>query len=689
MLFAIQPMVAKALLPVFGGTPAVWTVCMLFFQSLLLVAYGYAWLLSRIPDSLTWRLSHSFFVLLSLFVLPLGFSPAFIGEGTPELVILGYLLRHLGLPLLIVGASAPLLQFAYSHTKGKQAHDPYFLYVASNLGSLLALAAYPWLIERYIGLSKQFYYWNFIFGVYVILLAVVFFAFSYRHLQKTTIKTTQLDWLVILKWIGYSFIPCSLMLSVTSFISTDIAATPLFWVIPLALYLLSFVITFAKRPLISHEWIERNALFFIIFPILGFIFNSNSIQAWQLIIFHLLNFFVLALLCHGHLVNTRPPSGQLTIFYLSLAFGGMLAGLFNGLIAPRLFNAVYEYPLVLALATLCIPLFKQKGLRMMPLLVLAVLLVNYYLPNQGGLILIKKYKIAEVLALCLALLWARNSIGLFVGVSILFFYLFSPWFKGTQVILQQRNFYGVKQVFSLAGTNVLMSQNTVHGFQLQQPEASLDGAMAYYAPVLAVVQQLQRLHQPLRSIILGLGTGMMACQYQKGDQVKMIDIDEQVIWIASKSGLFSYLRDCPAQVSLIEGDGRMVLHDGADAGAELLIVDAFSSDAIPMHLLTLEAFQLYQQKITPDGVILVHISNRHLRLLPVLTAAGRQLDLIVLHKFHSADNKKGQLASEWVLLTANQPLALTLMREEGWHFVAEGKTILWTDDYSNLIPLLK
>lgn len=686
LLFVIQPMVAKAMLPLYGGTPAVWTVCMLFFQALLLLAYGYAWLLSRFAHWRFGRLLHFAVALLSLAVL---FQPFVPSEGgtIPEFSILKDLIIQLGLPLLVIGASAPLLQFAYSQTRDKYANDPYYLYVASNIGSLLALISYPWLIEYALGLGQQFHYWQFAFIIYLLFLGVIFFALPYRRLEAIQEKN-KLAWPSMCCWVGYSFIPCSLMLGVTFYISTDVAATPLLWVFPLALYLLSFVITFARKPLISHAWVGRSTLFFAIFPVLVFIFGASVLQAWQLIIFHLVSFFMFALLCHGELVRMRPSASQLTSFYFCLALGGVLAGLFNGLIAPRIFNDAYEYPLVFLLALFCVPLPKSTRLGWMPFIVLAILMLNYGLPSHPWVWALKKYHLAKILALACIIIWPKNRITLFTGMSILFIFLFSPWFKPTQILSQQRNFYGVKQVISQFGAHVLMSQNTVHGFQLEGAQGPGNGAMAYYGPMLPVVQRLQETYQPLRATILGLGTGMMACQFHKDDQVEIIDIDEQVLDIAKSSHFFTYLRDCPPQVSLVKGDGRLVLQ-GKDKPTELLVVDAFSSDAIPTHLLTIEAFKLYQQKITTDGVILVNISNRHLNLLPVLTAAGRELELLVLHKGHAGNNKLGQFQSEWVLLTANQPLSIHLMRNDGWRFVAGSDSQLWTDDYSNLIPLLK
>ena len=692
LLFIIQPMVAKVLLPIYGGTPAVWTVCMLFFQAVLLIAYSYAWLLSRFSGTQKWRMVHLGVCLLSIAAYPLVFSPS-AADGIPELQILVNLLLQLGLPLLVVGASAPLLQFAFSQTTGKRAADPYFLYVASNAGSLLALLSYPWLVERYSGVNQQFYVWNIIYLLYIGFLFYLMFAVRYEPRVIPAEETIKIAWRQRCNWVFLSFIPCSLMLGVTFYISTDVAATPLFWVLPLALYLLSFVVTFASKPIISHAWVVRNTLLILVFPILGFIIGANQIQALQLISANLAGFFMLALLCHGELVRIRPQAQQLTTFYFCLSIGGVLAGLFNGLLAPRLFSHAYEYPLVMVLALLCIPRAAIKGAHsrqwLMPGLVLGLLLLNYYLPNNvwGGWL--KTNHVVDILVLALMMIWPGSVRSLFISMAILFVFILMPWFQSTQILSQQRNFYGVKQVFSQAGAHVLLSQSTMHGFQVQLDENPTDGARAYYGAVFPVVQRLQAAHQPLRAMVLGLGTGIMACQFREQDKLTMVEIDDQVINIASNPQLFTYLRDCPPHTALIKNDGLLAAQGVADTSYELLVMDAFNSDAIPVHLLTLEAFALYKQKITSDGVILVNISNRHLRVLPVLTGAGRELDMIVLQKSQAINTRLGQFAAEWALLTTNERLAFQLMSEQGWRFVAENETQLWTNDYSNLIPLLK
>ncbi len=695
LLFIIQPMVAKVLLPIYGGTPAVWTVCMLFFQLLLLIAYSYAWVLSRLRGVHRWRVVHLCVCLFSLCVLPLALIPSG-GDGIPEIEILGCLLLQLGLPLMVVGASAPLLQYAFSQTRGTRAADPYFLYVASNSGSLLALLGYPWIVERFSGVREQFYGWNAIYLVYLGVVSYLLFSVRYELIAEPLSKAIKIPWMQRLSWVFLSFIPCSLMLGVTFYICTDVAATPLFWVLPLTLYLLSFVLTFASKPIIPHAWVVKNTLVVLVFPILGFILGANQLHALQLIGAHLLGFFMLALLCHGELVRSRPPAHQLTTFYFCLSLGGVLAGLFNGLVAPRLFTHADEYPLVLLLALLCIPMTKKRSITApstrhwtIPVSVFVLLLCHYFLPENTWGQWLQAQHVLEILALALIMIWPGSVYRLFFCMAMLFIFIFMPWFKPTQILSQQRNFYGVKQVFSQKGAHVLLSQSTVHGFQVELDKHPVDGARAYYGAVFPVVQQLQAVYQPLHAMVLGLGTGLMACQFREQDKLTMVEIDEQVIDIAKNNRLFTYLRDCPPQTSLIKDDGLLAVARAADASYELLVMDAFNSDAIPVHLLTLEAFALYKQKITSDGVILVNISNRHLRVLPVLTGAARELDLIVLQKSQPANNRLGQFPAEWALLTTNERLASYLLGKLGWRFVADAETQLWTNDYSNLIPLLK
>jgi spermidine synthase len=271
---------------------------------------------------------------------------------------------------------------------------------------------------------------------------------------------------------------------------------------------------------------------------------------------------------------------------------------------------------------------------------------------------------------------------------IIFLFIFNPWFKSQNILTQQRNFYGIKQVISQGKVHSLISQSTLHGLQIMNNNG-VDGDIAYYGATYPVIQQLHADHSSLHAMILGLGTGIMSCQFREQDKVSIVEIDKQIIDIARNNSYFTYLQDCPPQISIIEADGRIAVANEVDDSYDVLVIDVFNSDAIPIHLLTQEAFNLYAQKIKSDGAVLVNISNRHLNLIPVVTAAGRNNDMIVLHKLHSGNIKKAQLSSQWMLLTTNEKLAAKMMSKEGWKFVAESELLSWRDNYSNIIPILK
>lgn len=478
------------------------------------------------------------------------------------------------------------------------------------------------------------------------------------------------------------------MLGVTLYITTDIAATPLFWVLPLALYLLTFVLVFTNKPLISFPWIARNSVFFLIFPIIGFILNAGQIKAWQGILFHLLSFFILALLCHSQLFLSRPKPQSLTLFYFCLALGGVLAGVFNGILAPHWFNQIYEYPLAILLSLFALPQLPRKDGWWVPVVVLVLMLLHYTLRGihwPGGF---SSFQVCAILALIIIVIWQESKTSLIVSLLILFGFIFSPLLQNDSILVQVRDFYGVKKVIDKQGIHVLINQSTVHGLQAAG-ENKPTGLTSYYGAVKPLVDVMQQKWNSLSVTIIGLGIGTMICQFRKEDQIKVIEIDNQVIALAKNSQLFTYLRDCPAQVTIIKNDGRLAIEQLPDHSQNLLVIDAFSSDAIPVHLLTLEAFILYQQKITKDGGILIHLSNRHMKLLPVINAGGRSLGLVVLYLNNKGMLALGQFDSQWAFLTSNENLALQIMKGTYWRFNTRGEQFLWTDNYSNLIPLLK
>lgn len=686
LLFSIQPMAAKVLLPIYGGTPAIWTVCMLFFQCILLLAYAYVTLFPLINRARWWLVLHTGLIVLSLLVMPILFQPQ-LWFNQPEQNILYNLLTQLGLPLLVVGSSAPLLQFLYSQTTNKKASDPYFLYSASNVGSLIALLAYPWLIEQYIGLATQFRLWNILYLVYSAILLSLMLLFKYKPLNKSINHSKTWSRTSIATWLFLSFVPCSLMLGVTLFITTDIAATPLFWVIPLILYLLTFILAFRTKPLITSFWINNNALIFLIFIFLGFIIGPNQIKAWELTLIHLAGFFVIALMCHTKLYESRPPTQHLTLFYFCLALGGVLAGIFNGIIAPNVLNQVYEYPIAIALSLFAFSNIKsKKGWWMFPL-ILVLFIAAYYTPRFSWYTL-SSLQITALIGTAFTFIGHKNKADLIISLSLLllFIFLFPPG-EG-ETLLQKRNFYGVKRVANKDELHLLIHQTTAHGFQYMKDKKPFSGDSSYYGAVKKISSLMQQTEDKLTVTVVGLGAGTLLCQFRSDDTLNVVEIDPQVIDLAKDNSLFTYLRDCLPQQTLLNKDGRMAIAELPDASQDIIILDAFTSDAIPVHLMTLEAFRLYQQKLTPNGIILVNLSNRHLNVLPVMNAIGRSLDLMVFYINHQGEASKGQFDSKWAILTSNESLARPVQKL-GWHFVSDDTQFLWTDDYSNIIPLLR
>ena len=653
LLFIIQPMVAKRLLPFYGGTPAVWTICMLFFQVCVLLGYGYAWILSRLTQKYLIWIIHGGILLLAATQLPLQWQPSTLTQLAPERVIFSDLVTQIGLLTIVLASTSPLLQYLWSRTDVASARDPYPMFVASNAGCLLALLAYPFFVERYWGLANQLHYWTFAYIGYLTLVGMVF-VISYRGGEKEKLIPVfeLISWRRRFQWFVYSLVPCSLMLGVTFYITAEVVSTPLFWSLPLIIYLLSFILTFVNHPLLAKNQLLRVLPYFIVLQVALLFMGSVYLPVWLIVGCHLLTFGFFACMFHTVLYQLRPEVSGLTSFYWYFALGGVAAGILNGLLAPHYFTGAYEYPLMLMLA-------------------IGMLLNMLMSSKMKGM-----FRVVMVL-ICLAMmsLCYRVNLGL----------------KDATILSQQRNFYGVKQVVDQRGTHALLSHHTVHGFEIPGIPREVLQHSAYYGPAWSVVKQLEQEYTSLNATIIGLGTGMMACQFRQTDHLTFVDVDSQVFSLASNPHYFTFIRDCglPQGVNWIIEDGRSYMSKVSNQTLDLLVIDAFSGDAIPTHLLTQEAFSLFQKKLTKQGAILVNISNRYLNLLPVLVACGRGQEDIVLFKQDQGDTTLGQFKSTWVLLTRNDVFASQMMKQ-GWRFATNANTpsITWTDDYSNLLPLL-
>jgi hypothetical protein len=711
LLFSVQPLVGKLLLPLLGGAPSVWNTVMVFFQAMLLAGYAYAHFSSRLLGRFQ-PVVHLGFLLVAALLLPFGIAA---GEGTavqssnPALWVLVVLTRSIGLPILILASTAPLLQKWFATTRHSWAKDPYFLYAASNLGSFGALFAYPLAIEPLLRLQAQVRCWSAGFWLLAACIAGCALLFKMRSApirdsDEPVETAAPITRPVILKWIGLSFVPSSLMLGVTNYITTDVASVPLLWVLPLALYLFTFVIAFSRHSERAETGSSRAV------PILALaVVFTMVVQATEpvvvLVLMHLCFFFCAALQCHLKLAKSRPPAVQLTQFYLWMSLGGVLGGIFNALIAPVIFSSIVEYPLMIIVATLLG--FPAR----------AVPKSRFSLPPvYGGAVII----LAVAVASAIFVIASNRSIALgniIGGVTLLACYLFlrrpirytlaiatlllcTTLFRQThsRIIERDRNFFGVLRVVDDADTPLrkLYHGTTIHGIQFRTAERKCEPLSYYHllGPVSEIASLFEKANLPRQVGLIGLGAGAMIA-YAKPDQTwTLYEIDPDVIRVAQDPAYFTYLRDCNRGTFKIErGDARLRLQEAAEASFGILYIDAFSSDVIPMHLLTLEAVRLYRQKLVPDGILAFHLSSRHFELEPLVANLGIALGLecftSTLGDLNAKAISEGGFESTWCILVPPSQVP-GVLAQATWHRVVPKKGApLWTDDFSSLLGVLR
>jgi hypothetical protein len=730
LLFWVQLFVAKLLLPLLGGSPSLWNTCMCFFQTVLLLGYGYAHLTSQRlhPQQQTWL--QGLVVCLPLPFLPIalhperlqawGLSPA---ASNPILWVLLTLVLAVGLPFFVISTSAPLLQQWFSQTQHPSSQDPYFLYTASNGGSLLGLLAYPFLLEPNLSLSQQGQVWSLGYGLFLLLSLGCALARKPWQLQKTLppIERDFQDsphptWRQQGRWVLFAFIPTSLLLGVTTYLTTDIAAIPLLWALPLAIYLLTFILAFARQPLVSPQ-LSRKLL-----PLLPTLATALLLllllkvthPTLLILPLHLLGLGVLALAFHSELARSRPAAVDLTRFYLCISLGGVLAGWFNALLAPLAFTTLLEYPLLLLISLLLLktldPLpFASSPLRVsLPLsfgLVVGGLLMGWsgqawqaYLPGT-----------LTALALWLLLSWLLDFKKLPLSFGCLLLILLSQFSINSLggILATQRSFFGVYQVLQdpQGQYNTLLHGTTVHGRQNYTPSRQGE-PLTYFTrtgPMGQVFAAWNLQHSnrpsnqqgtspetsPKRVAVLGLGVGTLAAYAQPGQDWTFYEIDPLVTQVAQNPSYFSFLANAPILPKLVTGDARLQIQAAPMASYDLIIMDAFSSDAIPVHLVTREALELYLQKLSAQGWIVVNITNRHLDLSPVLARLAQELGLTAISQYDQqisdADQQAGKAASRWVVLSRHRQDLGSLPIDPRWQTLQASPTApLWSDDFSNL-----
>jgi spermidine synthase len=709
LLFLVQPMFAKVALPWLGGSPSVWNTCVLFFQTTLLLGYLYAHLSTRWLGIRRQLSGHLILLLVPLAVLPLtagGDPPA--PSAAPVLWLLRTMTVTVGLPFFVVSTSAPLLQRWFATLPVPSARDPYFLYSASNLGSMVALLGYPLVLEPLVGTQHQMWLWS---GGYLLLIAltavcaIVVRAFGAASRSDSASDDVMGSETVSgrkpIQWMVLSFVPSSLLLGVTTHISTDIAAVPLLWVLPLALYLATFVLTFASREIIPHRWLVRSLPALILCCLLTILLNIRL--SW-LIPLHVITFFASAMVCHRELAHGRPPAQRLTEFYLWMSFGGMLGGVFNSLLAPQLFSGILEYPLLLALAALLRPSpgYRQSQVDSWGALVVVpgfVLLFALGLFGIGVLqpaVGLRPFLLAFAILLATAYMCA-NRPEPFGAMALLFVCVIAfgrPSASGT-ILLAARSFFGVHRVVDAPDHtyHVLQHGSTTHG----REQLSVDNQCnptGYYHPSSPIGQLIAAQARHLDSVaVVGLGSGAMACYAESNRPWTFYEIDPLIEQIARNPRFFTYLQNSRGRLNVVLGDARVSLQHASDKAYDLIVLDAFSSDAIPVHLLTREAIHLYFSRLRSEGVVAVHVSNRYLKLEPVLAALAERDGLFALanldDRISESETNAGKFPSRWVLMARTaQPLA-NLVGRPGWRSLDHRARVrVWTDDYSNVLQAL-
>jgi spermidine synthase len=697
LLFLFQPMVGKMLLPWLGGAAGVWTTCVLFFQAMLLAGYVYAHLLSRIRDIRKQVLIHGIVLLIPFAFLPVRFTGTSSQGG-----LLLQLLVSASVPFFAVSATAPLLQSWYSRAKSASSHDPYFLYAASNAGSLLALIAYPFVIEPALGISIQNRLWLMLYGVLVpLLVGTASFAWNRPEYVDTTSGVSQkLTVNNRLYWTLAAFVPSALMLAVTNHISADLASVPFLWAIPLAIYLLTFILAFARRGSVSSARISAlmPIVLLAMFPLIAGGLSASAGLNWILIGGHLLLLFCGALLCHTALAERRPDPEHLTEFYFWIALGGVLGGIFTATLAPLMFKSVFEYPLLVAMLAWFRATKHRKERPVIPIIFGLAMFAGWSVFRATGADTKTEALALAHTALIFACYKFRDHLQRFAfsfAILILgYAWIMPPYIEHADRIYTERNFFGVKKVLEDRKTHLrtLLHGSTIHGIESRDP-ARMGQPLSYYhssGNVGEVMNMLRSRAKPQRMGVIGLGSGSMAAYAGPDLHVVFYEIDPSVEKLARD--YFTFLPRCMANCDVQVGDGRLKLAQTQDASFDLLMLDAFSSDSIPVHLMSKEALQLYLAKLRPDGILLFHTSNRYLDVDKLVFALISDAGLVGFSRYDEAGElrQEGKTNSSHVVAARHVEDLGVFATRPGWTQVIKPTDFQpWTDDYSNLLELIR
>ena len=712
LLFAVQPMFTKMVLPRFGGSPSVWSVAMVFFQGILLLGYAYADILTRFVRGPFALLIHLAVMLGGAFFLPVAIAK---GWGLPaadreQLFLLGLFVASIGFPFFALSANGPLLQAWFARSGLGQAENPYFLYAASNIGSLLALFAYPFIAEPFSTLSFQTSVWRSGYYLLIALIALCGSLVFFRRAGDAVLPRTQSSEAApalgrMTYWVALAFVPSALMIAATTHITTDVAAAPFLWVLPLSLYLVSFILVFSQRTFIQQAtWLKLQP-FLLALLVLTL---ALDIRTWLIIdvALHLLTFFVTAMICHGLMAATRPQAAYLTRFYFCMSLGGVLGGIFSGLIAPHIFSWIAEYPLLVVAAALARPgLAWPSGKEARLILLFIALVAIAALPGlREGFAVIPPYHWIVWGAVVILIAGAVAVRDLPLRLAVLFaavFVITRIYPPNVRQLETVRSFFGVHkiEVTPDGRFRVLRHGMELHGAQRLttddgKPVTGRPQLSTYYHPDSPIAEAIDAVQDkkggPIRAAVIGLGTGSIACLMKPDDHLDYYEIDADVIRIARDAKRFTFLRDCKPDADIVLGDARLTIAEAKDARYDVIVVDAFSSDSIPVHLLTREALRIYLSRLNPGGIIVTHISNNHLDLTGVVTETAASEKLVA--RLYDEDEVPGldpMIKFSTVMILARNDDDFGQLKDWELQKPEPGETP-WSDDFSSLLgPLIE
>ncbi len=697
LIFSLQPLFSKMILPLLGGSSSVWNTAMVFFQAMLLLGYGYAHLITNYLKPKQQVILHILLLIIFSIFLPLSVGENPNPSGSDPIVWqLTVMLTAIGGPFFILSSSAPLLQKWFAASNHERSANPYFLYAVSNIGSMGSLLAYPFLLEPLSTLTQQRYLWAIGYGALIILTvcAASFFWNSYTKTEVVKDEGARPNWQQELSWIGFAFIPSSLMLGFTTLITTDLASAPLFWVVPLVLYLLTFIIAFSERTLICDKKLRRLTIYALSMTML-FLMTTFALPKLAMVGSYLIIFFILAQYCHSRLATNQPSLKYLTVYYFYISLGGVLGGIFNALIAPSLFiiPAELSLPLVMIVWTL-VSAKDFKALENLnigiksSLFLIAPIFCGYTVYVADSAVNL----VTGVILLC-ALVYFTKYLVLFAWSISIAFLLFPPigWSFDQDVVLRARNYFGILTVWDGKAMRTFKHGGTIHGAQPKKPELRLTPITYYHpdGPIGDVFKVLSSETGPQEVAVLGLGVGSVACYRALDRSFDFYEIDPEVVKIAQDPQYFTYLSDCGSPYKIVLGDARLKIMEAPTKKYDLIIVDTFSSDNIPVHIMTKEAFRIYLDKLKDDGVIAMNISNRYLDLRPILASIARDLGVTMQVKVDrkelNIDEDIPYLTSVYVVFTKSPDRTARFKALFQWDSFEGELSKSWTDDYANIL----